>query len=153
MRSTVALFALIAGASSPLLGQSLEGVWKPVEVVIDSGPDRGRHTTDVQPGLLIFTKRHYSLLLVQGFKARPLPSDSTTREQLALLFVPFTANAGTYQHTGSTVTLTPVVAKNPATMAGKPIGLVVRIKGDTLWATRTDVDVGTKATWVRVERH
>ena len=152
MRSTVALFALVAGASSPLLGQRIEGTWKPVEVVVDSGPDRGRHTTDVQPGLLIFTKRHYSMTFVQGFKARPLPTDSTTNEQLGLLFVPFTANAGTYRYTGSTVTLSPSVAKNPAVMAGKPISVVVRIKGDTLWATPTGVFAGSKTTWVRVER-
>ena len=152
MRSTVALFALVAGASSPLLGQRIEGVWKPVEVVVDSGPDRGRHTTDVQPGLLIFTKRHYSMTFVQGFKSRSLPSDSTTNEQLALLFVPFTANAGTYRHTGSTVTLSPTVAKNPAVMAGKPISVAVRIKGDTMWATPAGAFAGSKTTWVRVER-
>ncbi|HMG96063.1 MAG TPA: hypothetical protein VK565_07155 [Gemmatimonadaceae bacterium] len=148
MRSTVALFALVAGASSPLLGQRIEGVWKPVEVVVDSGPDRGRHTTDVQPGLLILTKRHYSLMIVQGFKARPLPSDSATNEQLGLLFLPFTANAGTYRHAGSTVTLTPIVAKNPAVMAGRTLSVDVRIKGDTMWA----VVPGSKTTWVRVER-
>jgi hypothetical protein len=148
MRSTVALFALVAGASSPLLGQRIDGVWKPVEVVVDSGPDRGRHTTDVQPGLLIITKRHYSLMIVQGFKARPLPSDSATNEQLGLLFLPFTANAGTYRQTGSTVTLTPVVAKNPAVMAGRTLSVGVRIKGDTMWAATP----GSKTTWVRVER-
>src|SRR5207237_8268318 len=70
MRTTVALFVLIVGASSPGLGQSLRGTWKPVEIVVDSGPDRGRHTTDVQPGLLIFTRDHYSMTFVQGFKAR-----------------------------------------------------------------------------------
>ena len=152
MRSTVALFALVAGVSSPLLGQRIQGTWKPVEVVVDSGPDRGRHTTDVQPGLLIFTKRHYSMTFVQGFKARSLPSDNTTNEQLAQLFVPFTANAGTYRHTGSTVTLSPTVAKNPAVMDGKPISVTVRIKGDTLWATPTGAFAGSKTTWVRVER-
>jgi len=152
MRSTVALFALVAGASSPLLGQRIEGAWKPVEVVVDSGPDRGRHTTDVQPGLLIFTKRHYSMTFVQGFKARSLPSDNTTNEQLAQLFVPFTANAGTYRHTGSGLTLSPTVAKNPAVMAGKPISVNVRIKGDTMWATPAGAFAGSKTTWVRVER-
>ncbi len=152
MKATLTLFALIAGASSPMLAQRIEGVWKPVEVVVDSGPDRGRHTTDVQPGLLILTKGHYSMTLVQGFKARPLPSDSATNEQLGLLFLPFTANAGTYRRTGSTITLSPSVAKNPAVMAGKPFSVVVRIKGDTMWATPAGVFAGSKTTWVRVER-
>ena len=70
MRPTVAVITLIVGASQPALGQSLVGTWKPVEVVVDSGPDRGRHTSDVQPGLVIFTKHHYSMTFVQGFKAR-----------------------------------------------------------------------------------
>lgn len=152
MKATVALFALIVSAPSPVLAQSLEGVWKPVEIVIDSGPNRGRHTTDVQPGLLIFTKRHYSLMFVQGFKARPLPSDSASNEQLGLLFLPFTANAGTYQRTGSTVTFSPTVAKNPAVMAGKPVTMSVRVKGDTLWAIPTGRGAPSRAIWVRVER-
>lgn len=149
MRATVALFALIVGAPAPLFGQRIEGVWKPVEVVVDSGPNRGRHTTDVQPGILILTKRHYSLTLVQGFKARPLPSDSATNEELGRLFLPFSANAGTYRQTGSTITYSPVVAKNPAVMAGKPLNVVVRVKGDTLWANSGP---GTITTWVRIER-
>jgi hypothetical protein len=152
MKATVALFALIVGAPSPVLAQSLEGVWKPVEVVVDSGPDRGRHTSDVQPGLLIFTKRHYSMTFVQGFKARPIPTDSATDEQLALSFVPFTANAGTYQRTGSTITFSPAVAKHPRVMAGTPITFAVRVKGDTLWATPAGNFAGAKWTWLRVER-
>src|SRR5215216_6273763 len=101
MRTTVTLFALVVGASSPTFGQTLEGTWKPVQIVVDGGSAKGRHTTDVQPGLLIFTKRHYSMMFVHGFKARPIPSDSVSDEQLGLIFLPFTANAGTYQRTDS----------------------------------------------------
>ena len=35
MRTTVALVTLVVGASSTGLGQSLQGTWKPVEVVVD----------------------------------------------------------------------------------------------------------------------
>ena|SRR5437588_689642 len=152
MRTTVALFVLVVGASSPGLGQSLRGTWKPVEIVVDSGPDRGRHTTDVQPGLLIFTRGHYSMTFVQGFKARAVPSDSATDEQLGLSFLPFTANAGTYQRKDSTVVFSPSVAKHPAVMAGRPLTMVVRVRGDTLWARPVGRGAGTKYTWVRVER-
>lgn len=151
MRTTVALFALIVGASSPVLGQTLVGAWKPVEVVVDSGPDRGRHTSDVQPGLLIFTKRHYSMTFVQGFKARPVPSDSTSDEQLGLSFLPFTANAGTYQRTDSIITFSPTVAKHPAVMAGNPFSLVARVRGDTLWASPATRGAPARWTWIRVE--
>jgi len=148
MRLSIALLSVIATATGPLLGQTLTGVWKPVEVVIDSGAERGRHTTDVQPGLLVFTKRHYSMMYVQGFAPRAIPSDSATDEQLAMSFLRFTANAGTYQRHDSTITFTPSVAKHPAVMAGAPFNAVVRTKGDTLWAKRG----GVTGTWVRIER-
>jgi len=150
MKAPIALLVVIVSASSPALGQTLRGTWKPVEVVIDSGPDRGRHTTDVQPGLLIFTKRHYSITFVQGFKPRPLPVDNATDEQLGLSFLRFTANAGTYQRRDSTIVFSPSVAKHPAVMAGKPFTTVVRVKGDTMWAR--PLGGGPRATWVRVER-
>jgi hypothetical protein len=152
MKAPVALLALIVSASSPLIGQTLRGTWKPVEVVIDSGPDRGRHTTDVQPGLLIFTNRYYSMMFVQGFKPRPLPADNATNEQLGLSFLPFTANAGTYQRRDSTIVFSPSVAKHPAVMAGKPFSTVVRVKGDTMWARPLGGAPSMRAIWVRVER-
>jgi hypothetical protein len=152
MKATVALLTLIVCAFSPALGQTLRGTWKPVEVVVDSGPDRGRHTTDVQPGLLIFTRGHYSLMFVHGFKPRPLPGDSATDEQLGLSFLPFTANAGSYQRRDSTIVFSPSVAKHPAVMAGSPFTMVVRVKGDTLWSRPVGGGPGAKSTWVRVER-
>jgi len=152
MRRSIALLAVIAGASQPALGQSLEGTWKPVEVVVDSGQNRGRHTTDVQPGLLIFTKGHYSMNFVQGFKPRPIPSDNATDEQLGLSFLPFTANAGTYQRKDATIVFSPSVAKHPAVMAGGPLTMMVRLKGDTLWVTPNGVGVDGRWTWVRIER-
>ena len=39
------VFALTSGTAEAQ--QSLCGVWKPVEVFIESGPDAGRHTTDI----------------------------------------------------------------------------------------------------------
>jgi len=152
MRVSIAVLVLAVSATQSAPGQSLVGTWKPVEVVVDSGPDRGRHTSDVQPGLLIFTKRHYSITFVQGFKARPIPGDSATNEQLAMSFVPFTANAGTYQRKDSTMILTPLVAKNPRTMSGGPITSIVHIKRDTLWARPIGRGLAATTKWVRIER-
>ena len=154
MRSTLTLFALVGVAASSAVGQSLEGVWKPVQIVVDSGPDRGRHTSDVQPGQLIFTKHHYSMLFVQGFKARPIPSDSASQEELGRAFLPFTAQAGTYQRKGSTLMLSPTVAKNPRVMSrNTPLSFTIRIKGDTLSGRATaGPGAGMELTWVRIER-
>jgi hypothetical protein len=152
MKKTVAALGLIVSASSAAPGQSLEGVWKPIVVVVDSGPNQGRHTTDVQPGLLIVTRHHYSVTLVQGFKPRPIPRDSATNEELGLSFLPFTANAGTYTRTGSEITLSPIVAKNPAVMAGKPLTSGLRVKGDTMWVKAVGRGGSATTTWVRIER-
>ena len=152
MRKSLALLTLVVGFSHPLRGQNLEGVWKPVEIVVDSGPDRGRHTADVQPGLLIFTRNHYSMNFVQGFKARPVPGDSATAEQVALLFVPFTGNAGTYKRSDKTIIISPSVAKHPAVMAGSPITVVYKLKRDTLWTESAVPGATSTIKWVRVER-
>ena len=152
MRPTLAILALIVGTSHPAFGQSLVGTWKPVEVVVDSGPDRGRHTSDVQPGLLIITKRHYSLMFVSAFKPRPIPSDSASDEQLGLSFLPFTANAGTYQRKESTMILSPSVAKHPRVMAGRPQTVAVRVKGDSMWVTAPRRIGNSTTKWVRIER-
>jgi hypothetical protein len=154
MRTTLTLFALLSAATSPAIGQSLEGVWKPVQFVVDSGPDQGRHTSDVQPGQLIFTRHHYSMVYVQGFKARPIPTDSTSVEELNKLFAPFTAQAGTYERKGSLLLLSPTVAKHPRVMSLKsPLSITIRNKGDTLWArAKTGPGSGMESTWVRIER-
>jgi hypothetical protein len=152
MKRTAAVLALVVSASSPALGQTLEGVWKPVAVVVDSGPDRGRHTTDVQPGLLIFTRHHYSMNFVQGFKPRPIPRDSATDEELGLSFLPFTGNAGTYNRGAGLITFSPSVAKHPAVMSGSKLTYTARIKGDTMWAKSTGRGGGATWTWVRIER-
>jgi len=148
MRSGITLLTLLGAAMDPLVAQTIQGVWKPVQVVIDSGADAGRHTTDVQPGLLIFAKRYYSMMYVPVFKPRAVPSDSASDQELGLSFVPFIANGGTYQRTDSTITFSPSVAKHPAVMTGKPITRQIRVKGDTLWITSP----GLMATWVRIER-
>ena len=152
MKKSVAILALVVGASAPAFGQTLEGVWKRVAVVVDSGPDRGRHTSDVQPGLLIFTRNHYSMTFVQGFKPRPIPGDSATDEELGLSFLPFTANAGTYWQGAGVITFSPSVAKHPAVMSGTKLTYTVRIKGDTIWAKSAGRGGYATSTWVRIER-
>jgi hypothetical protein len=152
MRSTIAVLTLIAAVTDPAVGQTVRGVWKPIEVVVDTGADRGRHTTDVQPGLLIFSKRHYSMTFVAGFTPRAIPSDSATDEQLGLSFLRFTANAGTYEQRDSTITFNPSVAKHPAVMVRGPFTVIARLKGDTLRVKLGGNPAGQQWTWLRVER-
>jgi hypothetical protein len=153
MRPLLSGMALVVGAAIPLVAQSPQGVWKPVEVVIRGGPNAGTHTSDVQPGLLLITNRHYSLMLVNGFASRPAFSASPTDEERAKVWGPFTANAGTYVLKDSTFSTTPIVAKSPSVMAGRTNTARVRIRGDSMWFTSTANDsIHTQAKWVRIER-
>lgn len=150
------LLAALLGASPTLLAQearTLRGVWKPVEVVVNKGPNAGRHTTDVQPGLAIFTDTHYSMTYVAAFEARPNLSAEPTDEERGRVFGPFTANAGTYQLKDSILTTTPLVAKNPAFMAGNAVPYRVHVVADTVWFITTSRDsIEMRAKYVRIER-
>jgi hypothetical protein len=156
MRLPLTFTALMLGmpcAATPVLSQSIQGVWKVTEIVIGSGTNASSHTTDVQPGLAIFTSRHYSLLFVQGFAARPALGDNPTAEQSAKVWEAFTANAGTYELKDSTLSYTPSVAKNPEVMSGTTNNLRFRVKADSMWLIAPSADSGEfRSKWVRVER-
>ncbi|HEV7693886.1 MAG TPA: hypothetical protein VGO52_23835 [Hyphomonadaceae bacterium] len=129
-------FAQVANAQ---MAKDIQGVWKAVEVVVPSGPYTGTHTTDVQPSLFIFTKSHYSILSVGGFKPRPaLKAAPSSFEEYAAVYGPFTANAGTYQVKGTNLTSTPSVAAWPALMSGGATPpLELEWKGADLWFIST----------------
>jgi hypothetical protein len=92
------------------------------------------------------------MVYVVGYAARPQLSDSASDAEAGRIFAPFTANAGTYQRTDSTITFTPVVAKVPAVMSGKPFTLHARVKADTLEIIGGPIGGTDRATWIRIER-
>jgi hypothetical protein len=136
--------ALVAAAAFPvdLAGQAteVEGAWRVVEV---SGPGQ-RPLTSPQPGLLLFTGSHYSYTFVTSETPRPqLPLGPTTAEVLATTWNPFTANAGTFEISGETMTRRPLVAKDPASMVpGVFNEYRFRVVADTLWVTPTRNETG-----------
>jgi hypothetical protein len=99
---------------------------------------------------MIFTDTYYAGMQVRGFEPRPLLSTQPTDEERGRVFTPFTANAGTYQLRDSTLTMAPVVSKNPAVMAGEPSTDRVRVVADTIWFISASGETRTK--WVRIER-
>ncbi|HSD33741.1 MAG TPA: hypothetical protein VLB49_17635, partial [Gemmatimonadales bacterium] len=157
MRRLAGLLLVAALGASPTLpgqeAQSLRGVWQRIEAVVNKGPNAGRHTTDLQPGLAIFTDSHFSLMFVAGFEARPALSAAPTDEERGRVFGPFVANAGTYQFQDSILTRKPVVAKEPSVMTGGSFVNRVRLVADSLWIITLSADsVETRAKWVRIER-
>jgi len=128
---------VIAGSGSAVIAQQsaplLRGVWSVVEI---SGGPEGVDSRP-QPGLFIFTDRHYSFMRVTGAKPRPkFQSNATaTDSEKVATYDAFFAQAGTYQVSGSTVTTRPVVAKADFPMTGPPSTAQVRIDAHTLWWT------------------
>ena len=115
---------------------SIVGVWRISEVTI-TGPN-ARKITSPQPGLRIFTQRHYSLSEVTADKPRPElpPQGKATDKQIADAFGPFTGQAGTYEIKGNEITTRPIAAKNPNAMqAGSFTTSTFTLDGSTLTMT------------------
>jgi hypothetical protein len=115
---------------------SIEGVWRTAEVTM-GGPNAG---TIVRPeaNLDIITAKHYSRVEIHAPGPRPNVADATkaTADELRQAWGPVVAEAGSYEMRGNTVTMRPVVAKNPASMApGVFSTYTYRLAGDTLWLT------------------
>jgi hypothetical protein len=96
----------------------LEGAWHATWISIESGPNAGSHTVDVQPAVYIFSRTHYAITAVNGFEARPYLGRKPTDEENGRAFTPFTGSTGTYQSNAGALTLVEQVAKDPADMAG-----------------------------------
>lgn len=148
------------------LGQmppSIQGVWRRVEVTV-TNPNpapgalaKGTHT-NLQPGLLIFTGKHYSVQIDGAAHPRPafkVPAKPTAEEMSAGWGL-YTANSGTYEVSGSTLTMRPMVAKNPGTQGTATNRATIKVEKDSLWFTLTENFAGkvanpTTAKYVRVE--
>ena len=112
---------------------SLVGAWKVVEITSPNG----EKNTNPQPGLYIFTQKHYSIMLVTGTKPRPkyeAANKATDADKIAT-FDAFTANSGTYTISGNVLKTRPLVAKNEFVMSGPEQESEVKIDGNTLLLT------------------
>jgi len=138
----VAAMAAARGVDAQAAPPGLQGAWRVVEIEV-SGPG-ARTVESPQPGLLLFTGRHYSYTFVTSDTPRPpLPPGPATAEILATVWNPFTANAGTFEVSGSTMTRRPIVAKNPDAMApGAFNEYSFHLSADTLWMTTTATEGG-----------
>ena len=136
--------------------QSIQGVWRVVEITITDSPagrrdpfgafPAGTHT-NFQPELVIFTGRHFSRTTDTAAKPRPTTPYKTpgkpTLEELQAEWGPFVANAGTYEVSGTTVTLHAIVAKSPRAQAERNFTkLTFKLDGNNLWLTPLETEVG-----------
>jgi hypothetical protein len=140
----VAAVAGLAGFASGFVStskQSIEGVWRPVEIRM-SGPAAQTITPD-QPSLDVITSKHYSRVEIHAPGPRPNVVDAAkaTADELRQAWGPVIAEAGSYELRDNIIRMRPLVAKNAAVMApGVVLENEVRLAGDTLWLTlRRDV--------------
>lgn len=129
-----------SGLESQQAAEGLEGAWRITEVMRP-----GTRTIDApQPGILLFTGSYYSHQLITGAQPRPdLPTGVVSAEDILMVWNPFTANAGTFEISGNTMTRRPLVAKSPDTMApGAFNEYTFRLSADTLWVTTVGTEGG-----------
>lgn len=120
---------LLAVPSALAQADKLIGVWKYTEFVT-TGPDGT--STPAQLGLLIFTKKYWSMVMVSGDKPRPaLPQKATDAQKLAA-WEPFTGSSGTYEVNGNTYNAKSIVAKDPGGDPDAFITIEFKIEGNTL---------------------
>jgi Lipocalin-like domain len=155
--TTVLVGALVAAQQVGRSAPTLVGVWRVVEVTTTG--DNARTISSPQPGIRIFTQRHYSFNAVTGDKPRPElpPPGKATDKQLADAFGPFIANTGTYDIKGDEIHHRPIAAKAPNAMQSGVVFLdTYKLDGDTLWMTQKSGANGPvknpiTTKWMRVE--
>ena len=155
-----AVVALTCG--SGLQAQSapaLKGVWRVTQVVV-TGVNASTNSSP-QPGMYMFTDRHYSLLTVGGTAPRKTPAPikvagKPTPAEMQVRYdewAVFAANSGTYSVKGSTLTTRPIVAKNHGVMTGPDQIRDFKIAGSTLTLVQRadDGKTETRTTLTRIE--
>lgn len=114
----------------------IQGVWQVMQVTITGPNPRTTSLPEPRPNLALFTAKHYSHLQVTSEGPRPIPADmaKATAEELRAVWGPFSGEAGTYEIGNTTMTMRPIVAKNPAAMtSGAFTTYAIKLQGDTLW--------------------
>jgi len=116
---------------------SLRGVWKVTEIA-SRVPGAEWVTVAPNVSVYIFTETHYSYMFATGVGPRRLfsgdPNKPTDVEKVAA-YDSFVAASGTYVLTGSTLTLTALLHKNPNEMTGEHLAYTVELGGNTLRMT------------------
>lgn len=163
--------AVLAVINATGLGQtkpskpSIQGVWRAVEITVTNpnpppnARPKGTHT-NLQPQLLIFTEKHYSLTADTAVEPRPTTpvneQGKPTVEELQSRWGPFGAQAGTYEVSGDTLTTSVIVAKNAALQGKGVTRATIKLDGNNLWVTalegvRGKIENPPTVKYVRVE--
>ncbi len=132
-------FAPPALSPSPYaaLAHPLVGAWS---VATQTPPNRGATIDPSQPGLWIFTKGHYSAVYSIGAEPRPHAASTfnATNEEKVALYDTIKVSSGTYEVSGSTITLRPMIAKSQGYVGGRST-MEFEIARDVLTLTKRNI--------------
>src|SRR5215472_1285872 len=108
----VTMLAMTLAAQSGSSRGPLEGTWKVTEIVVTGA--NSATTPNPQPGLFIFTRTHYSFMRVAANEPRPLfKAEAATNDEKLKAYDSFAGTTGTYDVSGTTLTIRPIVARSP----------------------------------------
>jgi hypothetical protein len=134
----------LSAQSAPTAPRGLPGAWRVVEVTT-TGPGASTDTTP-EPGLYIFTEKHFSFTRVTGDAPRTTVADDYATVNQLRDILRFAAQAGTYEITGDELVLRRIAALSAANMgAGNSATYGFRLAGDTLWLTSKATQSGPLA--------
>jgi hypothetical protein len=127
----------VAESNATRARSSLRGVWK-VTALSSRVPGGKWLAGTPHASMYIFTEKHYSYMFATGTWPRRLfsgdPNKPTDVEKVGA-YDSFVAASGTYVLSGSTLTLTALLHKNPNEMAGDHLTYTVDVDGNTLRMT------------------
>ena len=147
--------AVALGARQPQ-STTLRGAWRIVATSLTAG-ETPAYRSYSQPGLLILTARHYSLMYVEGNESRRMfrdPARPSDAEKVDA-FDTFAGHSGTYVVEDSIVAMDIAIAKSPNLMGPElrtTFGrFAFQLSGDTLRLTRRTPRGAFAMQLVRVE--
>ena len=112
----VILAALVFAPFTFAQANKLMGVWKITEARVVPPPDQHKEPTEIQdprPGILIFTRNHFSWVDNHGEPLPDLQEDNPYVAYFATAFNQLTAFSGTYDVKGSSIMAPILVSKMP----------------------------------------
>ena len=120
---TILFFTACAVMSTSVGTEStnpLVGAWEITERVVGGGANAGTYT-DLQPGIRIFTERHYSEMRFNNDDPRSLIPEGVSRADLTdaewgALTQSINANSGIYELAGERILFRPLVSLSPNLM-------------------------------------
>ena len=109
--------------------------WEVVERAYERG-DSSWVNQSPEPGLYVFTDRHYSVQEIRESGPRAPFDDSTTDEERLRAFDVFHAHGGAYEVVGDRLLMSISIAKGPNTMDSAITTYDLRWKGELLEVVR-----------------